>query len=216
MLNSVTLRRQTLAVAAVLAGALACWIVLLRGMSMMGGPVTFVGVWATMMAAMMLPAATPMVAAYAGIGRERASTPAFVLGYLAVWTTSGLAVYWIELRLPSLSWLAAAGFIGAGLYQLTPLKNACLRRCRAPLGFVVRRWRNGPLGAFSMGLEHGAWCAGCCAGLMVALFALGMTNLAWMAAVALVILAEKALPGGTHLARVSGVGLIVAGVVVLT
>ena len=184
-------------------------------MSIMGGLVTFVGVWATMMAAMMLPAAAPMVAAYAGVGHERASTPAFVLGYLSVWTTSGLAVYGIGMQLPSWSWLAAVGLIGAGLYQLTALKNACLRRCRAPLGFVMRRWRDGPLGAFSMGLEHGAWCAGCCAGLMVALFALGMMNLAWMAGVALLILAEKALPGGTRIASVSGVGLIAAGVVVL-
>jgi predicted metal-binding membrane protein len=147
---------------------------------MMGGLPTFVGVWVTMMAAMMLPAAAPMVAAYAGIGR-----------------------------------LAAAGLTGAGIYQLTPLKNACLRRYRAPLGFVTRRWRSGPVGAFSMGAEHGTWCAGCCAGLMVALFALGIMNLAWMAAVALLILVEKALPGGERLARTAGAGLIAAGVVVL-
>ena len=118
-------------------------------------------------------------------------------------------------RQTSRSWLAAAGLIGAGFYQLSPLKNVCLRRCRAPLGFVLRRWRDGPLGAFSMGLEHGAWCAGCCAGLMVALFALGLMNLAWMAAVALLILAEKALPGGTRVAQVCGVGLIAAGALVL-
>lgn len=102
-----------------------------------------------------------------------------------------------------------------GLYQLTPLKDVCLPLCRAPLGFVVRRWRDGPVGAFSMGVEHGAWCAGCCTGLMVALFALGMTNIAWMAAVALVILAEKAVPGGERLARVTGFALITAGAVVL-
>lgn len=211
----VTLRRRTIAVAGVLAGALACWIVLLRGVNSMGGPVTFVAVWVTMMAAMMLPAAVPMVAAYAGIGRERASTPAFVLGYLAVWTVFGLAAYWIGIQLPHWSWLAGAGLAGAGLYQLLPLKDACLRRCRAPLGFVMQRWRGGPLGAFSMGLEHGAWCAGCCAGLMVSLFALGMMSLAWVAAVALLILAEKVLYGGERVARVSGVALIAAGIVML-
>jgi predicted metal-binding membrane protein len=215
MLWIVTLRQQTLAVVAVLTVALVCWIVLLRGMSTMGGLVTFVAVWVTMMAAMMLPAAVPMVAAYAGIGREHASTPAFVLGYLAVWTALGLAAYWIGSELPHWSRLPALGLIGAGLYQLTPLKNACLRRCRAPLGYVLRRWRGGPLGAFSMGSEHGAWCAGCCAGLMVALFALGMMRVAWMAAVALLILAEKVLPGGERVARVSGVGLIAAAVAVL-
>jgi predicted metal-binding membrane protein len=144
-------------------GVLVCWVILLRGVSMMGGRVTFVGVWVTMMAAMMLPAAAPMVAAYAGIGRERASVSAFVLGYLAVWTACGFAVYWVGLELPDWGWLAAAGLIGAGVYQLTPLKDACLRRCRAPLGFVTRRWRSGRGGAFSMGAEHGAWCAGCCA-----------------------------------------------------
>ena len=208
-------RRQVLAVAAVLAVALACWIILLRGVSMMGGPARFVGVWVTMMAAMMLPAAGPMVAAYTGIGRERASVSAFVLGYLAVWTACGLAVYGIGLQLPERRWLAAAGLIGAGVYQLTPLKDACLRRCRAPLGFVARRWRGGRRGAFSMGAEHGAWCVGCCAGLMAALFALGIMNLAWMAAVALLILVEKAIPGGAALARATGVGLIAAGVVVL-
>jgi len=211
----VTLRRQTLVVAAVLAVALACWIAALRGMSMMGGLAPFVGVWATTMAAMMLPSATPMIAAYAGIGGERASPVAFVLGYLAVWTTYGVAVYGIGRELPSWDRLAAVGLVLAGLYQLTPLKDACLRGCRAPTGFLLRRWRTGHAGAFSMGVEHGAWCAGCCTGLMVALLALGMSNLAWMAAVALLILAEKALPGGEALARVAGIALVVAGAVLL-
>ncbi len=169
-----TLRRQTLVVAAVLAVALACWIAALRGMSMMGGLAPFVGVWATTMAAMMLPSATPMIAAYAGIGGERASPVAFVLGYLAVWTTYGVAVYGIGRELPSWDRLAAVGLV-----------------------------------------LHGAWCAGCCTGLMVALLALGMSNLAWMAAVALLILAEKALPGGEALARVAGIALVVAGAVLL-
>ena len=144
MLRRVTLRRQTFAVAALLAAALACWMVAFRGMSMMGGFGPFLGVWVTAMAAMMLPSAVPMVAAYTGIGRERASTPAFLLGYLAVWTTYGIAAYVVGLELPNWSWLAGAGLLLAGLYQLTPLKNACLRQCRAPLGFVLRRWRDGP------------------------------------------------------------------------
>ena len=215
MLRRVILRRQTFAVAALLGATLTCWIVAFRGVSMMGGLGPFIGVWVTTMAAMMLPSAAPMVVAYAGIGRERASTPQFVLGYLAVWTAYGLAAYVVAMELPDWSWLAGAGLVLAGLYQLTPLKDVCLRHCRTPLGFVVRRWRDGPVGAFSMGVEHGAWCAGCCTGLMVALFALGMTNLAWMAAVALVILAEKALPAGERLPRVTGFALITAGAVVL-
>jgi predicted metal-binding membrane protein len=196
-------------------GAAACWVLAFRGMSMMGGLRPFLGVWVTTMAAMMLPSATPMVAAYAGIGRERASTPAFVLGYFVVWTAFGLAAYGIGLELPDWGWLAGAGLVLAGLYQLTPLKDSCLRRCRAPLGFLLRRWRDGPVGALSMGVEHGAWCAGCCTGLMLALFALGMASLAWMAAVALVILGEKALPGGDRLPRLTGPALIAAGVVVV-
>jgi len=215
MLRGMTLHRQTLAVAALLAAALACWIVAVRGMEMMGGLVPFLGVWVTTMVAMMLPSAAPMVAAYAGLGRERPSTPLFVLGYLAVWTTYGLAAYFLAMELPDWSWLPGAGLVLAGVYQLTPVKDSCLRRCRAPLGFVMQRWRGGPFGAFSMGVEHGAWCAGCCTGLMVALFALGMTSVVWMAGVALLILGEKALPGGERLAPVTGLALVAAAVVVL-
>jgi predicted metal-binding membrane protein len=215
MLQGVTLHRQTLAVAALLAASLASWILAFRGLSMMDGLGPFLVVWVTTMVAMMLPSVAPTVAAYAGLARERASTPGFVLGYLAVWTTYGLAAYLLGMELPDSSWLPGAGLALAGLYQLTPAKESCLRRCRAPLGFVMEHWRGGPAGAFSMGIEHGAWCAGCCTGLMVALFALGMTSLAWMAAVALLILGEKALPGGERLARVTGLALVAAGVVVL-
>jgi predicted metal-binding membrane protein len=216
MLRVVPFRRPTIAVAALLAAALACWVVAFRGMSAMGGIGPFALVWVTTMAAMMLPSTAPMVVAYTGFGRGRASTPAFVLGYLALWTAYGLVAYLIGMELPHWSWLAGAGLLLAGLYQLTPLKNACLRHCRAPLGFVMRRWRDGPLGGFSMGIEHGAWCAGCCTGLMVALFALGMMSLAWMAAVALVILAEKVLPRGDRVAPITGLALLVGGAVVLT
>lgn len=169
----------------------------------------------TTMAAMMLPSAAPIVVAYTGIGGDRGSTPTFVLGYLAVWMTYGLAAYLVGMELPNWSWFGGAGLLLAGLYQLTPLKNVCLRNCRAPFGFVMRRWRGGPVGAFSMGVEHGAWCAGSCTGLMVALFGLGMTNLAWMAAVALLIVVEKALPSGERAARVTGFALIAAGTAVL-
>ena len=177
----------------------------------MGGLGPFVGVWVTTMAAMMLPSAAPMVAVYAGVTRSRAGVAAFVAGYLALWTAYGLAAYRIGLELPDWGWLPGAGLVLAGLYELTPLKDACLRRCRAPLGFLLGRRRNG----FALGIEHGGWCAGCCTGLMVALFALGMMSLAWMAAVALVILAEKAFPVGEHVARVTGIALLAAGAVVL-
>src|SRR4051812_12013862 len=215
MLRAVILHRQALAVSAVLAASLACWVVAYRDSTMMGGLGPFVEVWVTSSAAMMLPAAAPMVIAYSGVGHGRRSTPVFVLGYLAVWTALGLVAYAVGQELSRWSRLGGAGLLLAGLYQLTPLKDVCLRRCRAPLGFVVRRWRDGRLGALAMGVEHGAWCSGCCAGLMVALFALGMASLAWMAAVALLILAEKTVAGGDRLARAAGLALVVAGVTVL-
>jgi predicted metal-binding membrane protein len=218
MLAAVIAQRRTLALAGLLAAALACWIVVLRsdGM-MMGGLGPYLSVWVTTMAAMMLPSAAPMVAAYTGLGRERSSTTAFVLGYLVVWTSYGLAAYAVALALPGWSHdtLAGIGLLLAGAYQLTPLKSVCLRHCRAPLGFVALHWRSGRAGALWMGIEHGGWCAGCCTGLMLALFALGMESLAWMAAVALLILAEKALPGGDRLAYVTGTAFVVAGAVVL-
>jgi predicted metal-binding membrane protein len=130
------------------------------------------GIWVTMMAAMLLPSAVPAVAMFAGL-RPGAPSWAFVLGY-----------------------------------QLTPLKNACLRHCRAPLGSLLR----GRTGAVLTGLGHGAYCIGCCAGLMLALFALGVMSLVWMAAVAAVILVEKVLPRGEAFAREAAIGLVAAGV----
>jgi predicted metal-binding membrane protein len=217
MLGVVTLHRTTFTAAGVVGAALACWIVALRGMSMMGGLGPFVAVWVTTMAAMMLPSTVPMVVAYTGLGRERSSTTAFVLGYLVVWTAYGLVAYAVAMLLPdwSSSELAGAGLMIAGVYQLTPLKAMCLRHCRTPVGFLTRRWRPGRIGALSLGIEHGAWCAGCCTGLMLALFALGMDNLAWMAAVALLILAEKVLPHGERLVVPTGAALLVAGAAVL-
>jgi len=213
----VTLRRTTVAVAALLAASLACWVVTLRGMSAMGGPGPWAAAWVTTTAAMMLPSAAPMVVAYTWLARGRSSTSGFVLGYLATWTAFGLAAYAVAKALPGWSsdTLAGVGLVLAGAYQLTPLKNACLRACRAPLGFVALRWKAGPLGALRMGLEHGVWCTGCCTGLMVALFVLGMSSVAWMAGVALVILVEKIHPLGTRIALVTGVAFVVAGAIVL-
>jgi predicted metal-binding membrane protein len=214
----VTLRGTTYAVAALLAASLACWIAAFRGMSMMGGVGPWIAAWATTMAAMMLPSAAPMVIAYTWLARERSSsTSGFVLGYLVAWTTFGLAAYVVAKALPDWSsdTLAGVGLLLAGAYQLTPLKNTCLRACRAPLGFVALRWQAGAAGALRMGLEHGVWCTGCCFGLMVALFVLGMSSIAAMAGVALVILVEKVHPLGTRIALVTGVAFILAGAIVL-
>jgi predicted metal-binding membrane protein len=155
--------------------------------------------------------------------RVRGDAPAglFVGGYLLAWTGYGLAAYavyrGIRASAPSFlawddggPWVAGGALAAAGLYQLTPLKAACLRHCRSPL-HVLLRGRPGWRGAVRMGIEHGGYCVGCCAGLMLALFALGVMSVFWMAVVAAAILVEKALPGGQTLARLFAVVLVALG-----
>lgn len=221
------------AVAGLVGVALVTWIVTIdrmRGMDAgpgtdLGGMTWFVGVWVTMMAAMMLPSAAPMVLVVQRVTQERtrrggvalATTWIFIVGYLTVWAVCGLIAYGAFRAVKSddpgfLAWdrsgplVAGIAVAAAGIYQLSPLKRVCLRHCRTPLHFVMHRWRRGLLGAFAMGVEHGAWCLGCCAGLMLVLFAVGVMSVTWMAVVAALIFAEKVLPFG---ARLSGVIAIV-------
>jgi predicted metal-binding membrane protein len=167
----------------------------------------FLGVWVVMMAAMMLPSASPTVALYSQLTRRREpfGPLVFTAGYLLVWGATGLLAYGLYRSADSLlgdhlswggagRWVAAGILLAAALYQLTPLKDACLGACRSPLGFLVGHWRDGLSGALRMGARHGAVCAGCCWALMAALFALGVMSLAWMALVAALIAAEKTLP----------------------
>jgi predicted metal-binding membrane protein len=184
----------------------------------------FIGVWVVMMAAMMLPSAAPMVAVYARLQRSRVAVALFAAGYLALWTAAGVVAYALAVSarrssIDLLSWhrdgryAAAAVLAAAGLYQLTPWKERCLTRCRAPLGFVVTNWRDGAGGAVRMGTVHGAWCLGCCWALMASLFALGIMSVAWMALIAVVIGAEKLLPSGNAASRGTSallIGLAVA------
>jgi predicted metal-binding membrane protein len=215
---------------ALLAAALVAWIVTVQRMhGMDAGPGTdlgalgwFLGVWVTMTAAMMLPSAVPTVTFFAQVSRE-APTWIFVIGYFAAWTAYGLLAYGVFRAVSVLGtdWLAwdrfgpyaAAGAIAAaGLYQLTPLKNLCLRRCRSPLQFIVHGWRDGRLGALSLGAVHGLYCVGCCGGLMVVLFALGVMSVFWMAVLAGVVLAEKVLPYGYRLSPVLALALLALAV----
>ncbi len=176
----------------------------------------YVSVWVAMMAAMMLPSAAPMVVVHSAVerrrrelGREgrRGGSLAFVGGYLLVWTAFGLVAYALfeflrSLDIDALSWsrdgryLAAAVVAAAAAYQLTPLKDVCLAKCRSPLAFVVGSWRGGRVGALRMGIEHGAWCVGCCWALMATLFALGVMSIAWTVVIAVLIALEKLLPWG--------------------
>jgi predicted metal-binding membrane protein len=188
----------------------------------------FLGVWVVMMAAMMLPSVAPTVALYSVMTRRRAPLQplVFTSGYLLTWAAAGLLAFAIsqlardriggQIAWESTGrWVAGAILIVAAAYEVTPLKDACLRRCRSPLGYLLGSWRDGPAGALRMGAGHGLWCVGCCWGLMAALFALGVMNIAWMAFVAALIAGEKALPW----ARVATYGtatiLLVLGVLVV-
>jgi predicted metal-binding membrane protein len=191
----------------------------------------FLGTWLVMMAAMMLPAVTPVIVRIDRMMRRRGgrATTAYLLaaGYLAVWGAAGVAAYGLFLVLQP---LAAAGdaavavragavvLLFAGAYQLSPLKRACLRLCRSPLAVVVRhgeRIAAGPRGAVIAGLHHGAFCLGCCWALMAVLLAAGVMSLVWMGVVAAVILAEKVWRHGEALSRPVGAAMIVFGLVLL-
>jgi predicted metal-binding membrane protein len=210
--------------------ALACWIVTaqrMQGMDMgpgtrLGSAPFFLGAWVTMMAAMMLPSALPMILLYDRVSRRAAATAVFVLSYLAVWAGFGAVAYGVYRAVRALdpaflAWgrqgpvVAGVAIAAAGLYELTPLKRVCLRHCRGPLHFVLGGWKPGVRGAVRMGTEHGAWCAGCCWGLMVILFALGVMSLTWMLVVAAVVFAQKVLPFGARLVRPGSLALVGLG-----
>jgi predicted metal-binding membrane protein len=181
--------------------------------------------WAIMMAAMMLPTATPMVSVFGTLNESRGEarrTVAFVAGYVALWTafaaaataaqwtlqTRGLLSPMIVSMSPALS---AALLVIAGAFQFTPLKHACLRACRSPLGFFLTDWRDGLWGAARMGVRHGLYCLGCCWALMALLFVGGAMNLLWIAALTLLVAMEKLAPKGDILAKALGALMIGAG-----
>ena len=179
----------------------------------LGGLGFWVTAWVVMMAAMMFPSIAPMVVMQARIEEgkrqggqttEVGTTALFVVGYLLTWTAAGLFGYAIieggrALDLGFLAWdsggpyVAGAVIVAAGIYQLTPLKDVCLRHCRSPMMFLLTRWQAGRVGALRMGIEHGGWCVGCCWGLMAALFALGVMSIGWMVLIAALIAIEKLL-----------------------
>jgi predicted metal-binding membrane protein len=197
-----------------------------------GFVVVFV-MWTAMMVAMMLPSAAPTILLFAALMRSRATTsplPAtglFAGAYMIIWaafsvaaTTAHWALQRAELVSPEMRStshvLRGLLLVAAGVYQLTPLKDACLGRCRSPIQFLTRHWKPGPAGALRVGLLHGAYCVGCCWALMGLLFVAGVMNLLWVAAMAVFVLMEKTTLLGTRLGRIaSGASLMVAGAVVL-
>jgi predicted metal-binding membrane protein len=183
--------------------------------------------WVVMMVAMMTPSATPLLLMVATVSRGRqqlhsplAMAAAVLAGYLAVWTGFSLGATLVQWRLQSAAWLSPAMastrpllagllLLAAGVYQFTPLKHACLVRCRTPLGFLLAEWRDGTAGGLRMGLRSGVYCVGCCWLLMALLFAVGVMNLLWVVLIAAYVLLEKVSPGGKWLSR--GIGILLIG-----
>ncbi len=200
-----------------------------------GGPWTdlgtlgwFIGVWVVMMAAMMFPSVSPTVALYSRLTKSRSPiAPAlFTSGYLVMWTAVGVLAFAVAFAGDRIAgdviawdsagrWIAGATLVVAAVYELTPLKDVCLGKCRSPLGFLLGSWRSGSWGAFQMGARHGAWCIGCCWALMASLFALGVMSLVWMAFVAGLIAIEKTVPWRRAATYGTAAALLVLGVLLL-
>ena len=194
----------------------------------LGGFGWFVGVWVIMMAAMMLPSVAPTVALYSRMTFRRSPVAplAFVTGYLLTWAVAGIAAYGIAATATrvgggQLMWtnagrpLAGATLIIAAVYELTPLKEICLGKCRSPLGALLGWWRDGVGGAVRMGAKNGAWCVGCCWALMASLFALGVMSVSWMALVAALVAVEKTLPWRRIATYGTTAVLLILGILVL-
>jgi predicted metal-binding membrane protein len=188
--------------------------------------------WAVMMIGMMTGTAVPMLLLFAATHAARGASrmpPAvlmFGLGYTVVWVafSAGAALaQWMlhqaAMLTPAMAasngWLAGGVLVAAGAYQLTPVKGACLIRCRSPLGFLMTNWRDGAIGALQMGLRHGVYCLGCCWLLMCLLFVVGVMNLVWVAALTAFVLVEKIGPFGLIVARAAGAIMIAFGILVI-
>jgi predicted metal-binding membrane protein len=215
--------------------AVGWWWTVERMQGMDGGPWTdfgtfawFLGVWIVMMAAMMFPSVAPTVALYSRMTRSRSPVAPlfFTSGYLLVWTGVGALAFALAIAGGWISgdvlawdragrWVAGATLIVAAVYELTPLKDVCLAKCRSPLGFLLGSWRDGELGGLQMGMRHGGWCIGCCWALMASLFALGVMSIVWMAIVAGLIAFEKLIPARRAATYGTAGVLLVLGVLLI-
>jgi predicted metal-binding membrane protein len=189
----------------------------------------FLGVWVVMMAAMMLPSVAPTAGLYSRMTKSRSPiTPVlFVCGYVVAWAAMGALVFafaaaggriWGDVLAWDRAgqWVAGATLIVAAVYELTPLKDVCLGKCRSPLGFLLGSWRGGRVGGLRMGISHGGWCIGCCWALMASLFALGVMSVIWMAVVAGLIAFEKLIPSRRAATYGTAGLLLVLGVLLFT
>lgn len=203
-----------------------------RAMSAGAVFMTFI-MWTVMMAGMMLPSAAPAIVLYGSMVRKHAergsalpATWTFAAGYLLVWTAFSVAATALQVGLEAAALmtpgmavasaaLGALALVVAGVYQVTPLKQACLHKCRHPLEFFMLRWRAGGSGALRMGLEHGAYCLGCCWALMLLLLVAGVMSLAWVALIAAFVFVEKLLPAGRLTSYMAGAALSAYGLFAL-
>lgn len=235
-------RERNIIIVALLALAACAWAVLLWQWRSNGGDMSltmgmgapfFIAIWILMMIAMMFPTAAPMVLMFDRVqaqkrdrGQRYVPVLLFVSVYLALWSVLGIAAYAAAVGAETLAgaspWLldnsARIGgvvLIAAGVYQVSPLKNTCLSKCRSPMSFVLRSWRDGNGGAVHMGMEHAMYCIGCCWLLFVILFPLGVMNVGIMALVTLLIFAEKSLTFGRQAAAVAALALVAYGALVL-
>lgn len=237
--------QRNIILALLLAAAAAAWTVLVWQSLGMGADMQmysptmgmkaplFLAVWMIMMIAMMFPTAAPMVLTFhrvqagkRGRGETFVSTWFFVAAYMLLWGAMGALAFagaaggeliaaHAGMSATTAARIGGALLLMAGAYQLSPLKDLCLAKCRTPMGFILTSWRDGQWGAVRMGLEHGVFCLGCCWLLFLALFPLGIMNIAAMAVVTLLIFAEKTLPSGERIAKLSGVALLLYGAAVL-
>ena len=193
----------------------------------------FIALWIVMMVAVMFPTAAPMILMFARIhntrrerGQNFVPTWIFTSAYLLVWSVTGIAAYAVAVAGDALAdesaWVmdnaprfGGGLLIAAGIYQLTPLKDICLSKCRTPIGFILSSWKDGYAGSFRMGIHHGVFCLGCCWLLFLILFPLGMMNVAVLGLITALIFAEKSLPIGRHVARATALALVVYGAVVV-
>ena len=189
-------------------------------------------IWMVMMTVMMAPSTLPWLSGFAAMSRDRDSgairrgwVTLFGLGYLMLWAGFSVLAASLQMWLRSQALLEASlavtaplgalALVGAGLYQVTPAKVACVRHCRTPLSYFLSHWRNGPGGAFRMGISHGAFCVACCWALMLSAFALGLMNLAWMAVLTAIVALETLAPGGERIGRAAGAGMVIWGLTLL-
>jgi predicted metal-binding membrane protein len=194
----------------------------------LGGLGWFLGIWVVMMAAMMFPSVSPTIALYSRMTMARSAIAPllFTLGYLVTWATAGILAFAVAFAGDRTTgdvlawdragrWAAGATLLAAAAYELTPLKDVCLGKCRSPLGLLLGSWRDGRLGAVGMGLRNGAWCVGCCWALMASFFALGIMSVAWMGIVAGLIAVEKTLPFGRVATYATAALLLALGILLL-